>query len=242
MWARTRNRRGALTLEAALVGPLLLVLLLAGFLVAARAFVFDWGLAATLGAVRQEVLAWNDRGDGLYWDLAIGRGDRSKEEAKEARIRAVARQRSPLSPDPEISVGLHPFGGGTVRIRLVAPLFSVRDARVCLAAGFCGTPFLPAHALRQRRLVEEHLWPEILKQAGSGGDSDGLLPERVCIVDDTPEEHAYLQVYHLDRECQYVRGRACQSYTADEAIRRGFRPCLVCLRREILQQRGGDLW
>lgn len=226
-----------LTLEAALVGPLLLVLLLAGFLLAARVFVFDWGLAATLGAVRGETLAWNDGTGGLYWDRDPGAGDGRAE-----RIRAAVREQGPGLPGPEVSFGPHPWGDGRVRAQYSVPLLAAGDLRVELAAGFSGTPFLPAHALRMRRLVEEHLWPAILEQAAGGRDADGPRPEPVFIVDDTAEEHLYLQVYHTDRVCQYVRGRSVEVCPADEAIRRGFRPCLVCLRREILEQKGGDLW
>ena len=208
-------------LEATWLVPLLISLLLMAVLLQAKLLQFGWSAQHLLGRVREESLCWIQPDDGLYWDVEnlFRKGGGSRTKASGGDPQATWERFNDL--------GLR-FGVlGTVETDLrYGPLELSCQCR------FRDTSVLPTYQLRTARLIEEQILPELRKMI-ERGDESPINQSEVYVVDDSDKEHDYLKVYHLHKDCQYVRKKSYQTMTTQEAMDAGFRPCLICLKKEI---------
>jgi len=234
MWGRSRAARGSVTLEAALLYPLVLSVCLMVLLMLVQLYGFAQGTDRMLGALRQESLDWVRDGDGLYWDARDFLG----QEGTEAAVRRLEERMTPLQ---------EPYGlmsrAGSEQPLLSEPrlwgevertFFRVGPTEAGLRIRILSARFLPAMILRQITFLENDLLPALAGLTGDAEEASGPeSPSAVYIVDDSAKAHDYLKVYHLHSECQYVRNKQPQVLSRQEAVSGGFRACLVCLKKDL---------
>lgn len=215
MWVPSADdKRGAVVIEAAILLPVILTGLLLIFFVIFQLLFFSLDAADLVDMARLEAAQWvGDRG--LYWDVLPPGG-----------LRASPREGSSLQAS-QLPGLLFSYKGGVFRD------ISYGNFDLALTYETKIRACLPCYYLRTGHLVEEELLPFLKKLKGA---PDNVLPElrgQAYIVDASDKAQDYKQVYHLSPDCQYVRNKNPQVMSVAKAQAAGFRPCVVCLKKQI---------
>lgn len=204
--------------------PLLLACLLAVLAAQVAFLVFCVDASDAMLAVRAQSLCWIEADDGLYWDVRrLMRGGETDEQEGRTERRDFLGRGGSFGREAHVRRTLC---AGRARIRFG---YRVRDRAL-----------LPTWGLRSARFAREELLPELSRLLDGSEDPDDQ-DKQVYVVDDSAKEHDYLKVYHLRKDCQYVRGKDARAMTRDDAMARGFRPCVICLKKEIAKAGDGLL-
>lgn len=204
--------------------PLVLGCLLAVLAAQVALLVFCVDASDAVLAVRADSLAWIRSEDGLYWDV------RRLMEGGETIERTGRTE----------SWDFNEFGLSFGRKAHVRRTLCAGRARFAFGYRVRDRALLPTWGLRGARFAAEELLPELSRLLDRSEDPDGR-DGLVYVVDDSDKEHDYLKVYHLRKDCQYVRAKEFRTMTCDDAMARGFRPCVICLKKEIAKAGDGLL-
>lgn len=197
--------------------PLIITLLLTLLLAEVKLLDFGWSAQNMLGLIREESMCWIQPDDGLYWDVEnlFQKGGGAQD------------QDSAIAGERFNDMGVRFGTMGTVVEELnFGPL------KLECRCQFKDTSILPTYQLRTAKLIEDEILPELEKLIDRGTESP-INKSEVYVVDASEKEHDYLKVYHLHKDCQYVRSKSCQTMSTQEAMDAGFRPCVICLKKEI---------
>jgi len=184
---------------------------------------FDFTLMAhrMLSSVRAETFDWIQPEDGLYWDAISGFYKGGEYDASMGDVR-LSREK------------WNDFGWAFGVKAQVKRSWQVGEDTWSLIYRIKNASVLPAYALRQAKLMEDEILP-LLEDLLPSQNSD-LFPQEVYIVDDSDKEHDYLKVYHLSKDCQYVRNKSYETTSRAIATAKGYRPCMICTKKEIAQK------
>jgi hypothetical protein len=192
------------------------MVLLMLILTEAKLLAFGWSAQNLLGTIREESMCWIQPDDGLYWDVEnlFMKGGGAQEQGA-----AISGER--------FNEGVRFGAMGTIEEELIFGLLEIE-----CRCQFKDTCILPTYQLRTAKLIEDEILPELEKLLDRRTESP-INKSEVYVVDASEKEHDYLKVYHLHKSCQYVQGKSYQTMSTREAMDAGFRPCVICLKKEI---------
>lgn len=210
------DRKGAVLIEACLLLPGILLVVMLVFFLQMHLVYFAVDATNLVAQARQESFNWIKADDGLYWDV-----DPQKWVKGEDR-----RDKTYLDPYqvPGIAFG---YEGGVSRQLSYLTYNLVFSYKTRVAA--C----MPTYSLRTGHLVDQELLPFLKKLLASDSDHLKNLTGNAYIVNDSIKSHDYLKVYHVSKDCQYARNKRCKVMPVGQAVDQGYRPCVVCLKKEI---------
>lgn len=215
------NRQGAILLEAVWLIPFIICLLMGVVLLEVQLLDFCWSTQQMLRLIREESLAWIGPQEGLYWD------------ASDLLLEGGGTEVVPM--DGFTNVSKERFNEMGVRFGLegtVTKDFSYGPLKLTYQCRLRDTSVLPTYQLRTAKLIEDEILPELMKMIERNEESP-INKKEVYVVDTSTKEHDYLKVYHLQKDCQYVRKKSFQTMSTQQAMDAGYRPCLICLKKEI---------
>lgn len=181
---------------------------------------FGWSTQQMLRLIREESLTWISPEEGLYWDAKDFFLEGGGAAIPLDGVAGVSRERFS-------EMGLRFGWEGTVRKD-----FSYGPLKLTCQCQLKDTSPLPTYQLRTAKLIEDEILPELKKMVEKNEESP-INKSEVYVVDTSSKEHDYLKVYHLHKDCQYVRQKSYETMSTQDAMDAGYRPCLICLKKEI---------